>query len=406
MHDPLTFERRLADAYSRYVEPARVTVDAAAVTRSIVERAQRRPASRGYFGGRASALVRALVAVGLVVLAIAGLLLASGAWREARVQNGPILLWDGASFLAIEMDGRQTPIPIPGSHDRSCPTFAPDGRTFAFLRNDPGGDDGQLAVADADGTNVRLLWTGRFNGQTFHQMVWSADGSTVVATKALDAGGDGIVVVARPADGTATTLDLPGGEFPATIAVSPDGRRIAAPAAASIEVVDVATGSSTTLVDGGMLAIAWSPTNETLAYLAGGSESDERTVRFVRPDGTADRPIPVALAGSAMAPYLAWSRDGRLLAVLEHDDGIEAFFIRLIDAEGSVVGRLGPFRSPAALSFTWAPDGHSLVLTGAGGSGVFDQQPIFANLDGTSEVLEVPAGYYAQCPLGWAPARE
>jgi hypothetical protein len=76
MHDPLTFEARLADAYARYVAEAPTEFDAVAITRHAIEtRARVAPSGLGLSIGRSMRLVLIaglLVAAAIAVAALAG----------------------------------------------------------------------------------------------------------------------------------------------------------------------------------------------------------------------------------------------------------------------------------------------------------------------------------------------
>jgi Tol biopolymer transport system component len=368
-------------------------------------------------------LIRPAFLLGLAGAGIAALLLLASTWPglgrladlgsdpfdpAAQVQrNGPILVWSDGSFVAIQPGGQRTTLPI-GSHARSCPTFSPDGETIAYLRNGLGRDDGQLALADADGSDVRNLWTGRFSEQTFHQVMWSADGSTVAATKAGGLDGRSGTIVARPADGAVKVVDLGVGEFPGTLALSPDGRQLAALTyrpdlgQTQLELVDVASGARPALAIGARLvSVAWSPDGSTIAYTKAVADAARTTLNLVRPDGTTDGLATTEFAGAGSFGFMAWSRDGSRLGAIEFD-GESTFSIRLFDSTGTAVDRLGPFTSEGNLSFTWSPDGRALVLTTAGVSRGLFGSPLVVSLHGDRQTLDVAGGYYTQCPLGWA----
>ena len=133
--------------------------------------------------------------------------------------NGSIILplGSGTTAIAIAADGSRTDLHLP-IHSRSCPTYSPDGRSLAFLTRTSAGPDAaeHLVVSRPDGSDQRVLWSGRFDDQTFHQVVWSRDSRYVAATHASgDAqqnNGDRLIVGHR--DGSsATVLDWGLGEF-------------------------------------------------------------------------------------------------------------------------------------------------------------------------------------------------
>jgi hypothetical protein len=106
---------------------------------------------------------------------------------------------------------------------------------------------------------------------------------------------------------------------------------------------------------------------------------------------------------------MAWSPDGRLLAVNAHDPAGGTFRTRILDFGGSDVGlplerpELGPFDATPNLSFTWAPDGSALLYTTAGGrQSLSGGPPLIAPVDGgPTSTVNVGSDFYTQCPLAW-----
>lgn len=79
-------------------------------------------------------------------------------------------------------------------------SFAPDGKQFAFVRNDPNKGESALMVAQADGTEVRQLAT-RNRPNTYDWPAWSPDGKVIACVARNVAGGLHMSVVEVPAGG-------------------------------------------------------------------------------------------------------------------------------------------------------------------------------------------------------------
>jgi WD40 repeat protein len=326
--------------------------------------------------------------------------------------NGPIVVFSDGALTSITTEGDQVTLPITAVHSRSCPTFSPDGTLLAYLTGGLGQPGEALVVSDSVGGNPRSLWSGRFDEQTFHQVVWSPDSAEVVATGALDATNRRGIVVGEPGSGTATFLELYASELPGGLAWSPDSTRLARIARAAdstwIEIRDVNGGLQSTAVTAPEIgAVAWSPDGEWLAYAAGTTRGGAaHSLHLVHPDGTADREIANGQAeADTRYAFMAWSWDGQL-AVLGVPTSMKDFKVVIFDRQGRFVRNLGPFRSSSNLSLTWAPDGRSILLSSAGGGGILaNTRPLVVPVDGGEPtVVDVPNGYYSQCPVAWGAA--
>jgi Tol biopolymer transport system component len=60
----------------------------------------------------------------------------------------------------------------------SAVTFSPDGRRFAFVRNDPKTKESSVFISGADGTNERRL-AARGRPEDYRNLAWSPDGQTI-----------------------------------------------------------------------------------------------------------------------------------------------------------------------------------------------------------------------------------
>ncbi|MDX6612119.1 MAG: eukaryotic-like serine/threonine-protein kinase [Blastocatellia bacterium] len=82
-------------------------------------------------------------------------------------------------------------------------TFSPDGRQFAFVRDQIAGDDNALMIANADGTGERKLVTRKGPEGLVHDgPAWSPDGRIIVCAEGgTDVDGDFMKLTAFPTDG-------------------------------------------------------------------------------------------------------------------------------------------------------------------------------------------------------------
>ncbi len=87
----------------------------------------------------------------------------------------------------------------------SAVSFAPDGKRFVFLRNSGADADSKLIIANADGSNERVLAKLPLPG--YKDPAWSPDGKTIAAT-ILDPGGEtlGRIAGLDPETGKESTL--------------------------------------------------------------------------------------------------------------------------------------------------------------------------------------------------------
>jgi Tol biopolymer transport system component len=245
---------------------------------------------------------------------------------------------DDSTILAVDADTTGTDglvqvygVTAGGSVDRitgdwvaSQPSFAPDRDEVVVVRADgdyesAGPASTALWVVDGDGSAPRPLTEGDVHDE---DPDWSPDGSSIVFSRAVRAGGGVTRVIATvPADGGEPTMLLSAVDDLQEPAWSPDGDRIAFIRA-------------TYLTD--------SQTLETTAWTMAADGSDTRLV--------------------ATLPYLEsveWHPDGTSLLVVSGSDGIH-----LVDLAG------GGSRSvaPGAEHPAWSPDGERLYYADGDGT--------------------------------------
>jgi TolB protein len=182
----------------------------------------------------------------------------------------------------------------PAAND-TAPVWSPDGKKVAFMCT-----FGQprivteICVVDADGRAPRELTT-RSEGDNLYPQ-WSRDSQMILCTRSFA----GYSVWALRADGGGESLFLTRG---AEAAYSPDGMHVASlggnPRALYVGRRRLSQG--TPPVD----SLAWSPSGETLAFVAGHDIYD------VRADGSDQRRLTHG-PGSSLSPE--WSADGKWIA--------------------------------------------------------------------------------------------
>ncbi|MFN8095930.1 MAG: protein kinase [Vicinamibacteria bacterium] len=167
-------------------------------------------------------------------------------WSHAFTRDGNSIVFGmrtpaepkGAFYAISPLGG--TPRRLVEAID-SAPTFSPDGRRMAWVRaSHPGPEQSALMVANADGTDARVLWAAKLPDRVapifYTAPDWSPDGRRIACSVVRV--GEGAVarrariVAVSVADGTVETLADPGWRLAAQVAWMPDGRQILAVAAA------------------------------------------------------------------------------------------------------------------------------------------------------------------------------
>ena len=228
------------------------------------------------------------------------------------VRRSPLVTESAVRLVRVALDGTAAPVPVKslGGTFVSGLDVSPDGRRAAVAVTDSTEGRSDIYIVDlASGTPSRLTFAGTRNIRPR----WSPDGRRVMYVS--DAGGAGIQLWARSADGAGApallvgTRGVWGGEW------SPDGRwvlyRTDPHGGASRDILAVRTDGDTTPVP---LAVtpaqevspAVSPDGRWLAYSSNANGTEEV---FVQPFPKAAGAIWQVSSGSGFAPR--WSHDGR-----------------------------------------------------------------------------------------------
>ncbi|MFL6468123.1 MAG: winged helix-turn-helix domain-containing protein, partial [Pyrinomonadaceae bacterium] len=90
-----------------------------------------------------------------------------------------------------------------------CPTFSPDGKQMAFIRNSEFQNESDLMVASSDGLNERKLATRLYN-EPYTYPAWSPDGTAIAASAGSVELGDSFrdVVTVNVSDGSERPLTV------------------------------------------------------------------------------------------------------------------------------------------------------------------------------------------------------
>ena len=220
----------------------------------------------------------------------------------------------GAGVFVLD-DSETEAAPLPLYADRRDAPFylywSPDSSQVSFLASHP--DGMALNVVPADGSaDSRLLTVG---GPLYWQ--WAADSQQMLIHSGFAGEDSRLELITADGDGTGDSLAAPG--FFQVPGISADGRYLAyaeeiTGANSRLVVMDTQSDKEVQQRHAGIVAMAWSPTANQLAF-TNGSEPDSRS--FVGPLRLVD-----AATGEirvlSQEPIVAffWSPDGRYLAAI------------------------------------------------------------------------------------------
>lgn len=286
--------------------------------------------------------VTVALAVGIAGVLVAGRAFDVGSGRPPVGEPGDLFpqltfIRDG-ELWSIGPDGigeARLTLEVPGAVNGVG--WAPDGtRVAVSVAVDPGTEGGEfrIYVVSADGSEPRRLT----EGVSDRFPAWSPDGSRIVFTRDLSDGEQELFVIQADGTGEVQLTDTNGANLQPTW--SPDGARIAFTSTrdsggnSEIYVMN-ADGSEPRRITerpGWDAAPDWSSTGR-IAFTSDGPESgvyavdpDDGVSELLLPD-----PDPVNL-------FVAWSPDGRSLALASRRDGDPALFA--LDVETGELSRL------------------------------------------------------------------
>jgi TolB protein len=220
----------------------------------------------------------------------------------------------GAGLFVLSDDSTEV-APVPLYADQNEGPFylywSPDSSQVSFLASHPDGMG--LHLVQADGTaDSRLLTIG---GPLYWQ--WTADSQQMLIHSGFSGEASRLELITADGDGTGDAIAAPG--FFQAPGISADGRYLAYaeenPSGSSrLAIVDIQTDAVEQQRHAGLVAMAWSPTANQLAF-TNGSEPDSSS--FVGPLRLMDAATgEVRLLSSEPIVAFFWSPDGRYLAAL------------------------------------------------------------------------------------------
>lgn len=220
----------------------------------------------------------------------------------------------GAGVFVLD-DSKAEDSPAPLYADRRDGPFylywSPDSSQVSFLASHPDGMGLHLVQADGS-ADSRLLTTG---GPFYWQ--WTTDSRQMLIHSGFAGQDSRLELIAADGDGTGDSLASPG--FFQAPGISADGRYLAyaeevAGGSSRLVVLDTQSDDAVQQRHAGIVAMAWSPTANQLAFTSG-SEPDSRS--FVGPLRLMDAATGEVRVLS-LEPIVGffWSPDGRYLAAI------------------------------------------------------------------------------------------
>ena len=345
--------------------------------------------------------VLALLLIGLIVaLAIAG-----GQKRLPApfglAANGLVTFESEGDILVANADGSGRRPLVAAQGTQWSPVFSRHGDRIAYWSAPKLGDPASLFVADADGTDARLM-TGE---QTFvvadglPAVNWSPDDRRLAFSSdpgdlyVVNAEGSDLHWIGNPThqrlgpvwspDGTliAYTGQPLGDPYSQTSSwvIAPDGRN-------DSEVISAEGGFEITNVNP-----SWSPDGRSLLVHTGGAfEGDDTDISIARRDAAGMWSHQVIVGGSTFDFHPSWSNSGTqfsFIRVVEGSDP-EKLVLMVADADGSHVRPVSAVEIGFAAQ-CWSPDDRFIRAAAPGEAGAGRTILLFP-LDGTP-VVEIPA---------------
>jgi eukaryotic-like serine/threonine-protein kinase len=294
---------------------------------------------------KTSTSTRAAIAIALVLaVALAAVVLFRGRGVQQAMPQGPrtfkqLTFTNGAAIL---------------------PSFAPDGKSFAYVSSQSGNRD--IYVQRVDGTTATNITSDSPADDS--EPAFSPDGAQIVFRSERDGGG--IFVMGVTGESVRRVTDA--GHNPSW---SPDGRRIVVAAegvalqpqlrrgGSELRVVDTRTSTASPLVPDGAQP-SWSPHGHRIAFWSAGD------IWTIDPDAKEPKKTLVRITSDPALDWNpVWSPGGRYLYFGSDRDGTMNLWRVAMDEEtGAAVGNPEPMSLPASFSgnFSFAEHGE-MVFT-------------------------------------------
>ena len=348
---------------------------------------------------------RATTTIALLCASLIGVLVLTG-WEEATTaqqSGGTIAFLRNGRIWLIRPDASAARR-LPPKRVVLQPRWSPNAKRIAFAATRRGigkeraYEHDEVFVVNVDGSGARRLTRTRAaSGRVFHDhLSWSPGGRKIVFDK-NDDGAAGIHVIGVDGRGRRTLIPphKSGWLAPRNSALSPDGRKLALTDGDSVFVVNAGGGRRprpVARVEGSDLA--WSADGRKIAVLG-----DDLLV--MNRDGSELRNVtqlPEAWEIDGLG--FAWSPNGRAIAVSIRQQSLGDSQIWLVNADGSGKRKLTA-AAGGSWSPSWSPSGNRIAFTSArdGNSEIY-----VMNADG-SEQRRLTHSQADDSSPAWSPAR-
>ena len=247
-----------------------------------------------------------------------------------KARNGDIVFaraggggGDQSNIFVMHADGSNLHALTSGSVNDITPTWSPDGTRIAFTRN------GHIYVMNANGGGVAALTSGQFVDSTPE---WSPEGAKIAFTSSR---GGRTHIYAMNADGSAVLALTSGSVYDLMPSWSPDGSKIAFTSSragnAHIYVMN-ANGSGITALTSGSSVDAspdWSPDGAMIAFSQ--SQGGQTHIYLMNASGSG---VAALTSGSGVDVLPEWSPDGSRIGFSSTRGGTLHIYLINVDGTG------------------------------------------------------------------------